>query len=59
MSNKLISREALDKLITEALAIEAEEAKSADALGFMARAMVQATLPHKKAEGNEFTRTNG
>ena len=59
MGNKLISREALDKLITEALAIEAEEAKSADALGFMARAMVQATLPHKKAEGNEFTRTNG
>lgn len=59
MSNKLISREALDKLITEALAIEAEEVKSVDALGFMARAMVQATLPHKKAEGNEFTRTNG
>lgn len=27
--------------------------------GFMARALVQATLPHKKVEGNEFTRTNG
>ncbi|NML19065.1 pirin [Azohydromonas sp. G-1-1-14] len=25
----------------------------------MARALVQATLPHKKVEGNEFTRTNG
>lgn len=56
---KDISHAALDKLITESLAIEAEEAKSADALGFMARAMVQATLPHKKTEGNEFTRTNG
>lgn len=59
MSKSLISHEALDKLITEALVIEAEEAKSADALGFMARAMVQATLPHKRIEGDEFTRTNG
>ena len=59
MSKDLISHESLDRLINEALAIEAEDAKSADALGFMARAMVQATLPHKKTEGNEFTRTNG
>lgn len=59
MSNNLISHESLDRLINEALAIESEDAKSADALGFMARAMVQATLPHKKTEGNEFTRTNG
>jgi hypothetical protein len=59
MSKSLISHEALDKLITEALVIEAEEAKSADALGFMARAMVQATLPHKKVEEAEFNRTNG
>ena len=49
----------IDHLITEALAIEAEEAKEAGALGFMARAMVQATLPHKQVAGNEFTRTNG
>lgn len=59
MSKETISHEALDKLITEALVIEAEEAAQAGALGFMARAMVQATLPHKKAEGNEFSRTNG
>jgi len=59
MSKSLISHEALDKLITEALVIEAEEAKSADALGFMARAMVQATLPHREVEGAEFSRTNG
>jgi Plasmid encoded RepA protein len=59
MQKSLISHAALDKLITEALAIEAEDATKAGALGFMARAMVQATLPHKKAIGNEFTRTNG
>jgi hypothetical protein len=34
-------------------------ALDADALGFMARAMVQATLPHSKVVGNEFTRRNG
>jgi len=37
----------LNNLITEALAIEAEEAKSAGTLGYMARALVQATMPHK------------
>jgi hypothetical protein len=50
---------AVERLITEALAIEAESAQNAGALGFMARAMVQATLPHKKVEGNEFERRNG
>ena len=49
----------LNKLITEALAIEAEEAREAGALGFMARALVQATMPHSKVDGNEFERVNG
>lgn len=49
----------LDKLITEALAIEAESARDAGALGFMARAMVQATMPHRRVAGNEFVRRNG
>lgn len=49
----------LDKLITEALAIEAQDAKEAGALGYMARALVQATMPHKKIDANEFTRKNG
>lgn len=49
----------LDKLITEALAIEAQAAKEAGALGYMSRSLVQATLPHKQAKGNEFTRKNG
>ena len=49
----------LDLLINRALAIEDELALDADALGVMARAMVQATLPHSKVAGNEFTRRNG
>lgn len=59
MSKEQISHDRLNSLITQGLAIEYEEAAKAGALGFMARAMVQATLPHKKVEGNEFTRTNG
>ncbi len=49
----------LDKLITEALAIEAEDAKEAGAIGYMARALTQATMPHSKQATNEFTRQNG
>jgi hypothetical protein len=49
----------LDHLINQALAIEQESAQEAGALGFMARAMVQATLPHRKVEGSEFERRNG
>lgn len=55
---KEISKQ-VNKLIIEALAIEARDAKEAGALGYMARALVQATMPHKKVEGNEFTRVNG
>jgi len=49
----------VEQIINDALAIEAESAQDAGALGFMARAMVQATLPHKKVLGNEFERRNG
>ena len=51
--------DAIEKLIADTLAMEAEEAQEAGALGFMARALVQATLPHKKVKGPEFTRRNG
>jgi hypothetical protein len=54
-----VNSENLNNLITEALAIEARDVKEAGALGFMARALVQATLPHSKVNGNEFRRTNG
>jgi hypothetical protein len=48
-----------DALINQALVIESESAQDAGSLGFMARAMVQATLPHKAVKGNEFIRKNG
>lgn len=47
------------QLIEEALAIEVQEAKAAGALGYMARVLVQATLPHSRLAGNEFERRNG
>ena len=49
----------IEKLIADTLAMEAETAQDAGALGFMARALVQATLPHKRVAGAEFTRHNG
>lgn len=49
----------IERLITEVLAIEAEQAQEAGALGFMARAMIQATLPHRKVDGPVFERRNG
>ncbi len=54
-----MNRESLDKLITEALAIEARDAKESGALGFMARALVQATMPHSKTKDSVFKRYNG
>lgn len=37
----------IKKMIDEVLAIETQEAKEAGALGYMARALVQATMPHR------------
>jgi len=54
-----MDRKSLNQLLTEALAIEATEAKEAGALGFMARALTLATMPHSKPAGNEFVRKNG
>jgi hypothetical protein len=50
---------AVERLIAETLAMEAESAQDAGTLGFLARAMVQATLPHKRVEGAFFERRNG
>lgn len=47
------------KLIDEALLIQEEDAKEAGTLGFMARAMVMATLPHKNPNTGQFFRRNG
>ena len=49
----------IDKLVSEALAIEQDEAYKAGAIGYMARAMIQATMPHRKIESHEFKRHNG
>ncbi|TAK76413.1 MAG: pirin, partial [Gammaproteobacteria bacterium] len=49
----------INKLVTECLAIEAESAKEAGTLAFMARSMVIATLPHSRPSGNIFQRKNG
>ena len=56
---KTLTPQTIDALINQAIAIEDEQAQEVGALGFMARAMVQATLPHSKVVGNEFTRVNG
>jgi hypothetical protein len=56
---KNLKPQTVDSLINQALAIEDADARDSGALGFMARAMVQATLPHRKVEGNEFVRRNG
>jgi hypothetical protein len=49
----------LERLISETLAIEAESALEAGATGYMARALVQATMPHKRTAGDVFLRQNG
>ena len=49
----------IDRFITDALAIEAEAAAEAGAVGYMARALTQATMPHSRTPGNEFSRRNG
>lgn len=47
------------EVIDAHLAIEAEDAKSAGALGFMARALVLATMPYKDPKADVFKRVNG
>ena len=49
----------LNKLISEALAIESENAADIDGLGFMARILVIATMPHRRQRGTIFKRENG
>lgn len=48
-----------DGLIQQALDIEATAAREAGAHGFQARALAQASIPHRKTDGTEFSRTNG
>lgn len=49
----------LDNLIFDALSIEHESALEAGTLGFMARVLVQVTLPHSNPNNHIFERVNG
>jgi len=46
-------------LIREALYLDQEDAYAAGEVRFLARALVQATLPHSDPKANEFARRNG
>ena len=54
-----MNRKNIDKLVSEALAIEQEEAYKANAIGYMARVLVQATLPHSNPHDYSYERSNG
>jgi hypothetical protein len=58
-ASDILKQTHLARLIEEALALEAADARAAGALGFMARALVQTTLPHRKPATSEFVRQNG
>jgi len=49
----------IDKLVAEALEVEREDARDSGRLGFMARALALASLPHKATSESEFVRRNG
>ena len=49
----------VSEVIDAHLAIEQEDAKSAGTLGFMARALVLATMPYKDPKKDAFVRSNG
>ncbi len=49
----------LERIFQEAMEIEAESAKEAGTISYMARSMVMATLPHRAVKGSEFVRKNG
>jgi len=54
-----MGKRADDRLIKQALAIEAEAAKDVGMVGYIARILLQATMPHSAKPNNEFSRTNG
>lgn len=54
-----MNRKNVEKLLDKAAAIEAEQAREAREVGYMARVLTQATLPHKATPGTAFTRCNG
>jgi len=59
MTSKEITDKQFVSLIEDAVVMEELAAKEAGTLGYMARVLTQATIPHSRYKGNEFTRTNG
>ncbi|EMM4514129.1 hypothetical protein WAQ86_004759 [Salmonella enterica] len=49
----------INEIIETSLALEYEDAKDAGMLGYMARSLVQATMPHTDPKTSYFERTNG
>jgi hypothetical protein len=54
-----MEKKVIDNLINEALEMEQNEAREAGTIGFTARSLIQATLPHSKIDSPVFSRTNG
>jgi hypothetical protein len=54
-----MSHQKINKMIAESLAIQQLSTQEADAMGYMVRSMILATMPHSKPKGNEHTRKNG
>lgn len=49
----------INELVQETLAMESEEARETGNLGFMARSLAQATMPHRNPKVTQFERVNG
>lgn len=54
-----MNRKNVEKFLDAAAAIEAEHVREAGEIGYMARVLTQATLPHKATPDSTFTRRNG
>jgi len=59
LGNAMKTEKNIDDFVSQALAIEAEDARDAGAVGFMARVLVQATMPHGRTDALHYQRTNG
>jgi len=49
----------VERLIATAIAIQAQDAEEAKEVGFIARAMIWASMPHKEVDGAHYKRDNG
>lgn len=59
MASEKQNSNSVERLINQAVDIEMESALESDSLGFMARAMTLATLPHRSVDGTVYQRKNG